>query len=108
MIDTTELRRLRDAATQGEWLPYEDTAWIAEADNYESQPFIAYAAKNAHAIADELDELRKRVEHHKSQSIQLAAFACRLQHSREDVPEDVCNEAAALVKKWKLAEVTDA
>lgn len=61
MIDTTELRRLRDAATKGPWVPYEDTDWIHQADDYESQPFIGFAANHAHAIADELDALRKRV-----------------------------------------------
>ena len=51
----------------------------------------------------EIDAIAE-AEYCKSQSIQLAAFACRLQHAREDVPEDVCKEAAELVKKWKLKE----
>lgn len=59
MIDTTELRRLRDVAAKGPWVPYEDTDWIHQADDYESQPFIGFAANHAHAIADELDALRE-------------------------------------------------
>lgn len=43
MIDTTELRRLRDADGSTEW------AYLN---------FVEYACENAHAIADELDALR--------------------------------------------------
>lgn len=50
-------------------------------------------------------EAAAEIARHKSMSIQLAAFACRLQHSSEDTPEDVVQEARELVKKWKLDEL---
>ena len=48
----------------------------------------------------EVEKLVAIATHHESQSIKLAAFCARLQHT-DELPEDVLAEVRALVNEWK-------
>lgn len=139
MIDTTELRRLRDAMNEPGRLEVvvsqrdqdggEDYCWLRETEYKDfhvcpdgmfppTAHLAAFAFNNAHAIADELDALRAKVDgyeaaftdqHNKISALrkyvaELEAALRTIQHHRS--PEkDYCREIVEMAEK--ALEVTN-